>query len=155
MVPVGKKAPDFTLPDRTGKQFTLSDFHGKWVLIYFYPKDDTPGCTTEACTIRDAYNDFVKQGIVVLGISTDSQKSHEKFVTKFKLPFTLLADEDKKVVQLYGVWGKKKFMGREYLGTQRASVLVDREGKVAKVYEAVKPAEHAAEVLADIAAFQH
>ncbi len=151
----GQKAPNFTLPDQTGVSHTLSDYTGKWVLLYFYPKDDTPGCTTEACTIRDNYGLFKKKGIVVLGISTDSVKSHAKFAEKFTLPFTLLADEDKQVVNLYGVWGKKKFMGREYMGTMRNSFLIDPSGKIAKIYEGVKPADHASEVLADVASLTH
>ena len=143
MITENKKAPDFTLPDQTGKEHSLSDYTGRWVLLYFYPKDDTPGCTKEACGIRDNFAAFKRKGIVVLGVSTDSVKSHGKFV----LPFTLLADEDKKVVELYGVWGKKKFMGREYLGTLRNSYLIGPDGKIQKIYEGVKPEEHAAEVL--------
>lgn len=147
MITENKKAPDFTLPDQTGKEHSLSDYTGRWVLLYFYPKDDTPGCTKEACGIRDNFAAFKRKGIVVLGISTDSVKSHGKFVQKYNLPFTLLADEDKKVVELYGVWGKKKFMGREYLGTLRNSYLIGPDGKIQKIYEGVKPDEHAAEVL--------
>lgn len=147
MITENKKAPDFTLPDQTGKEHSLSDYTGRWVLLYFYPKDDTPGCTKEACGIRDNFAAFKRKGIVVLGVSTDSVKSHGKFVQKYNLPFTLLADEDKKVVELYGVWGKKKFMGREYLGTLRNSYLIGPDGKIQKIYEGVKPEEHAAEVL--------
>ncbi len=150
-ISVGKKAPDFTLPDQDGKEQRLSDYAGKWVLLYFYPKDDTPGCTLEACTIRDSYADFKKAGIVVLGVSKDSVKSHGKFVEKYKLPFTILADEEKKVVQLYGVWQEKKLYGRAYMGIARWSFLIDPKGKIAKIYEGVKPAEHAAEVLKDVA----
>jgi len=146
----GAKAPDFTLPDQNGKEHSLSDYQGKWVLLYFYPKDDTPGCTTEACGIRDSWSAFKRRKAVVLGVSPDSVKKHEKFATKFDLPFTLLADSDKKVVQAYGVWGKKKFMGREYMGVNRVSFLIDPKGKIAKVYPKVKPAEHAAEVLEDL-----
>lgn len=145
----GSKAPDFTLQDQDGKAHTLSSYAGKWVLLYFYPKDDTPGCTKEACTIRDSYERFKRSTLVVLGVSTDSVKSHQKFREKHSLPFTLLADVDKSVVRAYGVWGKKKFMGREYMGTSRMSFLIDPDGKIAKVYEKVKPAAHAAEVLAD------
>ncbi len=147
---IGQIAPDFTLLDQTGKEHRLSDYQGKYVLIYFYPKDDTPGCTTEACSLRDSWSQFKKHNAVVLGISTDSVKSHEKFVAKFDLPFTLLSDSDKKVVELYGVWGLKKFMGRAYEGTIRSSFLVDPDGKLVAMYPKVKPAEHAAEVLADI-----
>ncbi len=149
MLKIEQKAPDFTLPDQDGNVHSLSDYKGKKVLLYFYPKDDTPGCTTEACTIRDSYKDFEKMGLVVLGVSVDSVKSHKKFETKYKLPFTLLSDEKKEVMEKYGVWGKKKFMGREYEGTNRISFLIGEDGKILKVYETVKPAEHAGEVLSD------
>lgn len=146
----GSPAPDFTLPDQNGGLRSLSDFEGGWVLLYFYPKDDTPGCTKEACAIRDAFPDFGKLDVTVLGVSVDSVVSHKKFAEKYKLPFTLLADEGKKVVKLYGVWGKKKMMGREYEGTIRTSFLIDPIGVIAKVYENVKPETHAEEVLADL-----
>ncbi len=145
-------APDFTLPDQNGKEHSLSDYRGKWVLLYFYPKDDTPGCTKEACALRDNFPDFKKLGIAVLGVSVDSVSRHKKFEEKYKLPFTLLADAEKKVVNLYGVWAKKKFMGKEYDGTLRTSFLINPEGKIAKVYENVKPELHAQEVLADMPA---
>jgi len=154
MLKAGSKAPAFTLPDQDGKPHSLSDYAGKWVLLYFYPKDDTPGCTAEACGIRDKYDAFKKAKVTVLGVSVDSVKSHAKFVAKYGLPFTLLADAEKKVVEKYGVWGLKKFMGREYMGTKRWSFLIDPDGKIAKVYENVKPIEHAAEVLADAAALR-
>lgn len=147
---VGTKAPSFELPDQDGALHKLSDYLGKWVLLYFYPKDDTPGCTIEACTIRDQFQDFQKIDAVVLGVSTDSVKSHKKFAATFSLPFTLLADENKEVVGQYGVFGEKKFMGKTYMGTNRTSFLIDREGVIAKVYEKVKPPEHAIEVLADL-----
>lgn len=147
---VNQKAPDFSLPDQEGEEHKLSDYKGKWVLLYFYPKDDTPGCTKEACMIRDSFPDFKKLKITVLGASTDSVKSHKKFEDKYKLPFTLLADEDKKLVKSYGVWAKKKFMGREYVGTLRNSFLIDPKGKIAKIYEGVKPELHADEVLEDV-----
>ncbi len=147
---IGNKAPDFTLSDQDGKTQTLSDYKGSWVLIYFYPKDDTPGCTKEACAIGANFPAFEKLKVVVLGISTDSIKSHKKFADKYKLPFTLLSDEQKEIVNLYGVWGKKKFMGREYMGTNRSSFLVDPKGIIAKVYEKVTPDTHAEEVLEDI-----
>lgn len=153
-ITVGSKAPDFTLPDQDGKNHALSDYKGKWVLLYFYPKDDTPGCTKEACTIRDNWSAFKKAGITVLGVSKDSVKSHAKFVTKYQLPFTILADEEKKVVEMYGVWQEKKLYGRAYMGIARWSFLIDPQGKIAKVYEGVKPAEHAEEVLADVQAMQ-
>lgn len=147
---VGTRAPDFTLPDQDEKKHTLSGYQGKWILVYFYPKDDTPGCTKEACAIRDADPDFSKLKTVVLGISADSVKSHKKFEEKYGLTFPLLADEDKKVIKKYGVWGKKKFMGREYMGIKRTSFLIAPDGKIAKVYENVKPDAHASEVLADL-----
>jgi peroxiredoxin Q/BCP len=150
----GSAAPQFSLPDQAGEQHALKDYLGKWVLIYFYPKDDTPGCTVEAKSIRDEFPHFEKLKAVVLGISTDAVKSHEKFAKKYDLPFTLLADEQKEVVGKYGVWGLKKFMGREYEGTMRTSFLIDPSGKIAKVYENVKPAEHVAEVLADLKELQ-
>ena len=149
---VGDSAPDFTLPDQKGVQHRLADYQGSWVLVYFYPKDDTPGCTKEACAIRDHFPAFGKLEAQVLGISVDSVASHEKFVTKYELPFTLLADEAKEVVELYGVWGKKKSFGKEYFGTKRMSYLIDSQGKIAKVYPKVKPEQHAEEVLADIQA---
>jgi peroxiredoxin Q/BCP len=147
---LGSMAKDFTLEDQDGKKHTLFDYRGKWVLIYFYPKDDTPGCTKQACAIRDALPDLKKLKITVLGISTDTVASHKKFAEKYGLPFTLLADPEKKVVKLYGVWGKKKFMGREYDGTMRTSFLVEPKGTIAKVYENVKPETHAEEVLKDL-----
>ncbi|MFO0702618.1 MAG: thioredoxin-dependent thiol peroxidase [Candidatus Andersenbacteria bacterium] len=151
---VGTKAPDFSLPDQDGTTRTLSDYRGKWVLLYFYPKDDTPGCTTEACSLRDNLPKFGKSKAVVLGVSVDSTARHKKFVDKYKLPFTLLADEDKKVVNQYSVWQLKKFMGREYMGTLRTSFLIDPKGVVRKVYEKVKPPVHAAQVLSDLAELQ-
>ncbi len=149
-VTIGEKAPGFELPDQDGKTHKLSDYKGQFVLIYFYPKDDTPGCTIEACQLRDNFPKFENLNAVVLGISTDPMKMHKKFIDKYELPFTLLADEEKKVVNLYGVWGKKKFMGREYMGTSRTSFLLDPEGTVVKIYENVKPLFHAKEVLKDI-----
>jgi peroxiredoxin Q/BCP len=149
---LGKKAPAFTLPDQDGKKHSLSDYAGKWVLLYFYPKDDTPGCTIEACTIRDQFKDFKKIGAVVLGVSTDSVKSHKKFADAYELPFTLLADEEKEVVGKYGVWGEKQMYGKTYLGTMRTSFLIGPEGSIKKVYEKVKPEQHAAEVIADLKA---
>lgn len=146
----GQKAPAFSLPDETGTIHTLAKYKGSWVVLYFYPKDDTPGCTVEACSFRDNLPEFKKMDAVILGVSTDSIKSHHKFSEKFKLPFTLLADEDKTVVNAYGVWAKKKFMGREYLGVLRTSFLIDPKGVIAKIYKNVKPAEHTEEVLNDL-----
>ncbi len=143
-------APDFILLGDDGKEYTLSSFLGKEVLIYFYPKDDTPGCTTEACEIRDNYKEMERLGLVVLGISPDNTKSHGKFKTKYKLPFTLLSDTDHKVCELYGVWAKKKFMGREYMGVLRSSFLIDKKGVIKKIYHEVKPKEHAKEVIEDV-----
>jgi len=145
----GRKAPDFTLPDANGDKHRLSSYKGQWVLIYFYPKDDTPGCTKQACAIRDHHAGFKQGKIKVLGISVDPVSRHKKFVEKYDLPFTLLSDEKRKVVNRYGVWGKKKFMGREYEGTHRMSFLIDPDGKIAKVYPKVKPEAHAEEVLQD------
>ncbi len=145
----GTKAPEFELQDQSGTERKLSDYRGSWVLVYFYPKDDTPGCTKEACMIRDNFPSFKKLKLTVLGISTDSVKSHAKFAEKYELPFILLSDQDKKVVNAYGVWAEKKFMGRTYMGIKRVSFLLDPHGVVAKIYEVVRPAEHAEEVLAD------
>jgi len=146
----GTKAPDFTLSDQNGKNHSLSDYKGKWILLYFYPKDDTPGCTKEACGIRDTFPKFKKMDAVVFGVSADSAQKHKKFADKYKLPFTLLSDEDKKIINAYGVWAKKKFMGREYMGILRTSFLIDPKEKIAKIYEKVKPDTHAEEVLEDL-----
>ena len=154
MPKVGNRAPAWTLQDQNSKEHSLSDYKGKWVLLYFYPKDDTPGCTKEACAIRDDFANFEKIKAVVLGASTDSVKSHKKFEEKYQIPFTLLADPDKTLVNYYGVWAEKKFMGRTYMGTLRTSFLINPEGKIAKVYENVKPLEHAAEVLEDLKALR-
>ncbi len=143
-------APQFTLPDQDGVQHSLSDYLGKKVLIYFYPKDNTPGCTIEACNFRDGYKDLQKVGLVIIGISKDGVKSHKKFADRFKLPFPLLADEDTSVCQAYGVWKLKKFMGLEYMGIDRVSFLINEDGKIAKIYESVKPTVHVDEVQADI-----
>ena len=141
-------APDFTLPDENGVEHKLSDYRGKPVLLYFYPKDDTSGCTTEACNFRDDYSDYENSDVVILGVSPDSSKSHLKFKEKYALPFTLLADGGHRVCELYGVWGLKKLMGREYEGVFRTSFLIDTEGMIQKVFENVKPASHSKEVLA-------
>ena len=150
----GDRAPDLELPDQDGTTRTLSELRGRGVLVYFYPRDDTPGCTSEACGLREAAAQYRQLGVEVIGISTDSVKSHKKFADKFSLPFTLLADEEKRAVSAFGAWGKKKFMGREFLGTLRSSFLIDPAGKIAKVYTKVKPALHAEEVLADVAALR-
>ncbi len=147
---VGDVATEFSLPDQNSTIRTLGEFSGKWLLIYFYPKDNTPGCTTEACEIRDNWKEFKKTGAEVIGINTDSVESHKKFGEKHSLPFTLLSDTEKKVVEDYGVWGLKSFMGKSFFGTRRTSFLINPHGKIAKIYEGVKPAEHAEEVLRDI-----
>jgi peroxiredoxin Q/BCP len=144
----GDKAPTFTVATSGGGKISLADYLGKNVILYFYPKDDTPGCTKEACAFRDGFTEFKKRGAVILGVSPDSVKSHDKFVEKFKLPFTLLADEEKKIVEAYGVWGEKSFMGREYLGVYRVTFLIGPDGKIKKIWPEVKPDEHAQEVLA-------
>jgi len=144
----GDKAPAFTVATNGGSKISLADYQGKNVILYFYPKDDTPGCTKEACAFRDHWDDFKKKGAVILGVSTDKVKAHDKFVEKFKLPFTLLADEDKKIVNDYGVWGPKTFMGVKYTGTFRVTFLIGPDGKIKKIWPKVKPAEHAEEVLA-------
>lgn len=149
---VGQTAPDFTLQDQRGTSHTLSAYRGQWVLVYFYPKDDTPGCTTEACGLRDQFPRFGKLNAKMFGISADSVKSHQKFAEKFQLPFPLLADEQKTVVQTYGVWGEKSFMGKTYMGINRTSFLIDPKGKIAKIYPKVKPDTHPDEVLQDLAA---
>jgi len=146
----GDKAPPFTAETQDGKKVSLSDFRGKNVVLYFYPRDDTPGCTKEACAFRDHFPQFKKKDAVILGASTDSEKSHAKFSTKFRLPFTLLADEDKAIVQAYGVWGPKQFMGMKFTGTHRVTFLIGPDGKIKKIWPKVKPAEHAQEVLASL-----
>lgn len=148
---VGQKAPNFKLPDQDGIVRQLKDYAGQWLLIYFYPKDDTPGCTTEACSLRDNLPKFKKGKAAIVGMSVDSVKSHNKFAAKYKLPFTLLADENKEMVEKYGVWAEKSMYGRKYMGTLRTSFLIDPAGKIAKIYTNVKPATHAEEVLKDLA----
>jgi len=146
---VGQEAPEFTLRDQEGKVYELDQMKNKWTLLYFYPKDDTPGCTVEALAIKENFSKFEKAKLNVFGISIDSVESHKKFVEKYDLPFTLLADDKKKVVKQYGVWGKKKFMGKEFMGTNRMSFLIDTKGRIARVYDKVKPAVHADEVLTE------
>lgn len=150
MLQLNTQAPQFSLQDQDGVIHTLSQYEGKKVLLYFYPKDDTPGCTTEACNFRDNHESLTSAGLVVLGVSKDSPKSHKKFIEKFNLPFPLLADVDGVVCEAYGVWRKKKFMGREYMGIERMSFLIDEKGKLIKIYESVKPKEHTQEVEKDI-----
>jgi peroxiredoxin Q/BCP len=143
-------APDFSLSDEEGQLRKLSDYKGKIVLLYFYPKDDTPGCTTEACGLRDNYSAYEKAGVVILGVSADTAASHKKFKQKYHLPFTLLADVDHKVCEAYGVWALKKMMGKEYMGILRTSYLIGADGMIRKVFPEVKPSEHSQEVLASI-----
>ncbi|MCL6643478.1 MAG: thioredoxin-dependent thiol peroxidase [Dehalococcoidia bacterium] len=148
MPEAGTPAPPFTLPDQDGKLVSLADFKGKWVVLYFYPKDDTPGCTKEACSFRDSHAALQAKGAVVLGVSGDSSTSHRKFADKYGLPFPLLADTDHAVARAYGAWGTKKMYGKEYEGLIRSTVVIDPEGKVAKTWPKVKPDAHGAEVLA-------
>jgi len=148
----GQEAPDFTLLDEKEEPHTLSAYRGKPVVIFFYPRDDTPGCTKEACNFRDDYSAYEKAGAVILGISADDSKSHAKFINKFSLPFTLLADTEKTVVNDYDVWGLKKFMGKEYEGIFRTTFLIDGAGKIARIFENVKPEPHSQEVLDALAA---
>ena len=143
----GNFAPNFAAKDANGETVRLKDLRGQKVVLYFYPKDDTPGCTKEACSFRDAFADFKKRDIKVLGVSIDSEASHKKFAAKYKLPFTLLADPDHSIADAYGVYGEKKFMGRTYLGVKRVTFLIDKKGQVKKVFEKVKPEEHARDVL--------
>lgn len=147
MVEAGKPAPDFSLLDQQGKQVTLSKLKGSPVILYFYPKDDTPGCTKEACAFRDEFAAFKQKGAIVLAVSTDAPRSHQKFAEKHNLPFTLIADETKQVVQAYGVWGEKTFMGRKYLGTHRVTFLIGPDGRIKRIWPEVKPETHAKEVL--------
>jgi peroxiredoxin Q/BCP len=147
MLKEGTAAPNFTANNANGETVRLKDLRGRKVVLYFYPKDDTPGCTKEACSFRDAFVDFRKRGIDVLGVSVDSEASHKKFTAKYKLPFTLLADPDHSIADAYGVYGEKKFMGRTYMGVKRITFLIDEKGKIKKVCEKVKPEEHAREVL--------
>lgn len=147
-IPSGILAPDFTLPDENGVAHRLSQYRGQPVVLYFYPKDDTPGCTAEACNFRDDYSQYRQRGVVILGVSPDSPKKHTKFKEKFSLPFTLLADQDHQVCEAYGVWGRKKFMGKEYDGVFRTTFLIDAQGQIIQVFENVKPDTHSAEVLA-------
>jgi peroxiredoxin Q/BCP len=146
----GLKAPDFTLPDQFGKNHTLSDYHGKWVVLYFYPKDMTPGCTTEACQFRDEFPNFENLNTVILGISKDSVKRHAKFAAKYKLTFPLLSDTEGHVCEKYQVWKEKSLYGKSYMGIVRSTFLIDPAGKIARVYPKVKVKEHASELLNDI-----
>jgi peroxiredoxin Q/BCP len=152
MLDEGTVAPDFTLPADGGGEVSLSDYRGKKVVLYFYPKDDTPGCTTEACNFRDDYSELLAAGAVVLGVSPDSVKSHDNFKLKFSLPFALLSDPDHQVAETYGAWGEKKMYGKSYMGILRSTFIMDEEGKILKVFPKVKPKDHSQEVLAVLTA---
>ena len=152
MVEEGKPAPDFELTSDSGEKVKLSDFRGKPVVLYFYPKSDTPGCTAQACAIRDAWGEFEKAGAVVLGVSPDGEASHATFKEKYDLPFTLLADTDHQVAEDYGVWAEKTYAGKTYMGVDRSTFVIDADGNVAKVFLKVKPDEHADQVLEALAA---
>ena len=147
----GQIAPDFELPSDRGEKIRLSDFRGKKVVLYFYPKDMTSGCTKEACSFRDNYPQYEEQGAVILGVSPDSPQSHVRFKSKYNLPFLLLSDEDHKVAEQYGVWGKKQMYGRAYQGILRTTFVIDEDGKIAKVFTKVKPEGHGEEVLGVLA----
>ncbi len=150
LLEAGAKAPDFSTTDQNGKTLSLKDCRGRKVVLFFYPKDNTPGCTKEACGFRDSFAKFKRLGVEVLGVSVDSEKSHKSFVEKFSLPFSLLVDTDKKIVEAYGVWGEKSLYGRKYLGTHRVTYVIDESGRVAAVFPKVKPGEHAEEILASL-----
>ena len=147
MLNAGDIAPDFTVKDENGEAVKLSDLRGQKVVLYFYPKDDTPGCTKEACSFRDNFSALTNENIKVLGVSTNNEKSHQKFIAKYDLPFTLLADTDHAIADLYGSYGEKKFMGKTYNGVLRKTFLIAEDGTIKKVFDKVKVAEHAAEVL--------
>lgn len=147
MPEVGKKAPDFTLLNQDGKNISLKDFKGKKVVLYFYPKDNTSGCTKEACSFRDDFPKFKKTDAIILGVSPDSVSSHKKFAEKYNLPFNLLADEDKKIVQLYDVWKEKSMYGKKYMGVERTTYIIDEEGKIKKIFNKVKVDGHNVEVM--------
>jgi thioredoxin-dependent peroxiredoxin len=146
----GDMAPDFSFTDQEGNMRNLSDYKGKKVILYFYPKDDTPGCTAEACSLRDGYEDLRSRGYEVLGVSTDSAKSHAGFRSKYHLPFSLVSDSDKTVVNAYGVWGEKKFMGKTYMGINRATFIIDEKGLIANIIEKVNTKDHATQVLEEM-----
>ncbi len=151
MVAEGDPAPDFTLTSDAGEDVSLSDFRGRPVVLYFYPRDDTPGCTTQACGLRDAYDELERAGAVVLGVSPDKPRRHAKFKEKYRLPFTLLADTEHEVADRYGTWGEKRYQGRTYIGVKRTTFVVAPDGTVAKVMPDVKPASHAEDVLRALA----
>jgi peroxiredoxin Q/BCP len=147
---LGNQAPEFTLPDQNGTMHNLTQYRGQWIVLYFYPKDDTPGCTKEACSFRDNFEALRERGIVVLGVSKDTQASHKKFADKFNLNFTLLSDESTEMIKSYEAFGEKKFMGKTFQGIHRITYVIDPQGIIRKVYEKVKVEEHAQEILRDI-----
>ena len=147
----GDVAPAINGEDQDGNPISLEGFRGKKLVLYFYPKDDTPGCTKEACNLRDNYSDLLKRGFAVVGVSADTAKKHQKFINKYELPFPLLVDEDKTVINAYGVWGLKKFMGREYDGIHRVTFVIDEEGRIEKIIDKVKTADHTAQILEALA----
>ncbi|KEO81287.1 peroxiredoxin [Tumebacillus flagellatus] len=147
---VGQEAPDFTLPASNGENLKLSDLRGKKVVLYFYPKDNTPGCSNQACAFRDQHSAFTDADTVILGVSPDPLKSHDKFISKFELPFLLLADEEHEVAELYGVWKEKNMYGKKYMGIERTTFLIDKDGNIAKVYPKVKVAGHIDQLLEDV-----
>ena len=147
MLKEGDQAPDFAARDTDGNEVKLADLRGRKVVLYFYPKDDTPGCTKQACSIRDSYSEFQERGIKVLGVSLDDAASHRKFTDKYELPFTLLADTEHQLADAYGVYGEKQFMGKKYMGVDRKTFLIDEQGRIRKVFDKVNVDEHADEVL--------
>lgn len=146
---IGDKAPDFKTEDQNGNPMNLSDFSGSKVILYFYPKDSTPGCTAQACNLRDNYDSLLKKGYKVLGVSADSAKKHQNFITKNELPFPLLMDEDKTIIQDYGVWGEKKFMGKIYDGIHRTTFIIDENGMIEDIIEKVKTKDHTAQIMSE------
>ncbi|MDR3226785.1 MAG: thioredoxin-dependent thiol peroxidase [Prevotellaceae bacterium] len=144
---IGDKAPNFSGITQSGKTISLADFEGKKLVLYFYPKDNTPGCTAEACSLRDGYGNFVKQGYEIVGVSVDNAVSHQKFTEKYSLPFSLIADTDKKIVEDYGVWGEKKFMGKTYMGTIRTTFIIDEKGVIENIIEKVDTKNHAEQII--------
>jgi peroxiredoxin Q/BCP len=152
MIAEGSPAPDFTAKTDSGETVTLSSLRGKPVVLYFYPKDDTPGCTAQACELRDTYDEFRERGVEILGVSPDSESSHRKFKSKYELPFTLLADPEHEVAESYGVWKQRSYMGRKFMGVERSTFVIDADGNVARALRGIKPAGHAATVLAELEA---
>lgn len=144
---IGDKVPDFEGKDQNGNVIKLSDYKGKKIVLYFYPKDDTPGCTAESCNLRDNYSQFREKGYEVIGVSSDGEKSHRRFISKFDLPFNLIADTDKKIHEIFGTWGEKSMFGRKYMGTIRTTFIIDEEGKVANIIEKVNTEDHTSQIL--------